>query len=344
MTNPINFHTISSYIIAEVGQNHQGSLEEALRYVSVYAGLGADAVKFQMRDNKYLFDSSIYNSVYNSENSFGNTYGSHRENLELTLDDFLRLKERCQMYNIGFIVTPFDEPSLERCISIGVDILKVASFDIGNIPFLKLIGQTKLPVVMSTGGSQLKQIQESVKCITDYHNNIALLHCVSKYPCPANEMQLNKLKTLISSFPDVVVGLSDHFNGIITGPLGFMLGAKVFEKHVTFDRALKGTDHPFSLEPDGFRRFVRDIKRTPILLQINEELEVGNEPVFQKLGKSICAACNIPAETIITPQMLSGKIVRPTVIPVRESMNVIGKATKINIPKGAFLDHCHLQS
>ena len=109
---------------------------------------------------------------------------------------------------------------------------------------------------MSTGGGNIQQIIDSVNSIKRYHSNISVLHCVSKYPCPPHEMQLNKIIKLKDLFPDLKIGISDHFNGILSGPIAYMLGARVFEKHVTFDRSLKGTDHPFSLEPDGFRKFV----------------------------------------------------------------------------------------
>ena len=178
----------SPYIIAEVGQNHQGSVDEALRYISVFAGLGADAVKFQMRANPYLFDESIYDSIYNSENSFGETYGQHREHLELTFDEMRSLRERCHLYNVDFIVTPFDEKSLVNCVKLKVDRLKVASFDLGNLPFLDLIGRSNIPIVISTGGGNLEQIVDSVNCLKKHHANITVLHCVSKYPCPPEEM------------------------------------------------------------------------------------------------------------------------------------------------------------
>jgi len=146
------FHRKDAYVIAEVGQNHQGSLEEALRYISVFAGLGADAIKFQMRNNRILFDDLVYNDLYNSENSFGSTYGEHREALELDYSSYLALRERCSHCKVDFIVTPFDEISLSACISLEVNALKVASFDLANIPFLDKIAKTCIPVVISSGG------------------------------------------------------------------------------------------------------------------------------------------------------------------------------------------------
>ena len=122
------------YIIAEVGQNHQGDVNEALRYISVFAGLGADAVKFQMRSNKYLFDDSFYSHSYDSENSFGDTYGQHRDYLELSFEEMLLLRARSRLHNVDF-VTPFDEPSLFNCQELEVDKLKIASLILEIYPF-----------------------------------------------------------------------------------------------------------------------------------------------------------------------------------------------------------------
>ena len=333
-----------TYIIAEVGQNHQGSLKEALKYINIFSSLGADAVKFQMRSNKSLFHESIYYMKYESENSFGDTYGEHRESLELKYEDFIELSKCCKRNNVDFIITPFDLESLEKCIKLEVDALKIASFDLGNLPLINEFSKSDLPIILSTGGGEILQISESVMMIQQYHNNLAILHCVSHYPCPLEKVNLGKIHTIRELYPDITVGLSDHFNGILTGPLAYINGARVFEKHVTFNRSNKGTDHPFSLEPDGFRKFVRDIHRTPILMKSNTNDDLGEEPVFKKLGKSLTANNFIKAGKIITIQDLDGKIIRPQKIPVRESHKVIGKRTKVDIMPGNFINYENLES
>jgi N-acetylneuraminate synthase/sialic acid synthase len=331
------------YIIAEVGQNHQGSLEEALRYVVTFASLGASAIKFQMRDNKTLFDSSIYDMPYESPNSFGETYGAHREHLELDYAEMELLRQRCKDLGVDFIVTPFDSPSLERCVNLKVDALKVASFDLGNLSFLDVLAQTKIPLIMSTGGGSLDHIVTSVNTITHHHNALTLLHCVSLYPCPLDAVNLGNISTLKQRFPDLEIGLSDHFNGTLTGPLAYTLGARVFEKHVTFDRSNKGTDHPFSLEPEGFRKFVRDISRVDVLMQAKSHKELGKEFVFQKLGKSIISKHDLPSGHLLSLRDLDGRICRPTMIPVRETVNIVGKRLKTSLAAGSYLSFDHLQ-
>jgi len=327
------------YIIAEVGQNHQGSVEEAMRYISVFSSLGASAVKFQMRSNSTLFDSSVYNSIYNSDNSFGETYGEHREFLELTSEEFRLLRDKCSSLGVDFIVTPFDEVSLETCLTLGVDAIKIASFDVGNIPFIEKIAKSNVPIVISTGGANLDHISSSINVINKYHKDVAILHCVSKYPCPLEDVQLLKINILKDRFPGFTIGLSDHFNGIITGPLAYTLGALVFEKHVTFNRCNKGSDHSFSLEPEGFRKFCRDIHRSKVLLTEADYEGLGSEPVFKKLGKSLVANDFIPAGAQFTTDNLSGRICRPSIIPVRESAFLLGKFAAKDINRGDYITY-----
>ena len=322
-----------SYVIAEVGQNHNGSLQEALKYVSTFASVGASAVKFQMRNNKVLFDKQFYYSSYDSENSFGDTYGEHRDFLELSFEDHVHLRAKCRDVGVDYIVTPFDYPSLECCIQLKSDALKVASFDIGNLPFIDAMAKSKIPIIMSTGGSDLDVIKHSVDTVLSHHSDIAVLHCVSSYPCPADKVNLSKITALSQIFPEITVGVSDHFNGILTGPLSYMLGARVFEKHVTFDRSQKGTDHPFSLEPDGFRRFVRDIERTPIMLSEPKDYVLGSEPVFKKLGKKMVASRSLTSSHVITMDDLSFVITKEDGINVRETYKFLGKRLIRDVPE-----------
>lgn len=276
------------YVIAEVGQNHQGSLEKAIKYVECFSRLGANAVKFQSRDNLTLFDSSVYNMPYTSTNSFGSTYGEHREALELDFNELQQIKKACHDNGCDLMITPFDEVSLDQVIRLGIDAVKVASFDLGNLQFLDLISRAKLPTVISTGGGKSEHVLASVKQLVKVNPDLAILHCVSQYPCPPESIRLHEIQRLQAQYPEHTVGISDHFNGIITGALSYLLGARVFEKHVTFNRADKGTDHPFSLEPEGFRKFVRDIRRTRQMTSENAGIGIGDEPVFSEAGKVYC--------------------------------------------------------
>jgi sialic acid synthase len=319
------FSTTKSFIIAEVGQNHNGDFELAKKYIDVFSNLGADAVKFQTRDNKYLFAKEAYDKEYNSENAFAATYGAHREKLELDKNDIVKLADYARQKKTFFMSTPFDEPSLDFLLSIDVDILKIASFDLGNLPFIDKIGKSKKPVVISIGGGNSNQIASSIEILRKNKVEISILHCVSEYPCPYDRLGLANILKLKEKYPDAVIGSSDHFNGILSGPIAYMLGARVFEKHVTFNRTNKGTDHSFALEPDGFKKFVRDIHRTPKMLNEKPREDLGNEPVFKRLGKSLIAKCDIKKGEEYTLENLSGRIFNEQHIPVRRSNEVIGK-------------------
>jgi N-acetylneuraminate synthase/sialic acid synthase len=324
----------NALIIAEVGQNHQGELATAREYVKIFTAAGADVIKFQTRNNRYLFSQDAYDAPYNSENAFADVYGLHREKLELKPEWLPILKEDCVKYGAKFMSTPFDEPSLELLCDIGVDILKVASFDLGNLPLIHRIAKKGRPVAISVGGGKIDQIRASVKTLLEHASEVAVLHCVSEYPCEYNRLGLNNIEVLIREFPECAIGVSDHFNGTLSGPIAYLKGARVFEKHVTLNRAWRGTDHSFALEPEGFRKFARDIRRVPQMMTPKQDSELGNESVFRKLGKSLVAYVDIKAGDTLSLENLSGKIFREQHIPVRESNRVIGRKALRDIRQG----------
>ena len=153
--------------------------------------------------------------------------------------------------------------------------------------FLQRVSAAKKPIFISTGGGQQQHISNSVELLSKNGAQLAILHCVSEYPCSYDRLNLEKISTLRKNFPDCTIGLSDHFNGILSGPIAYMMGARVFEKHVTLNRSWKGTDHSFALEAEGFRKFVRDTMRVDKMLTEPSNNTIGYEPVFKKLGKSV---------------------------------------------------------
>jgi N-acetylneuraminate synthase/sialic acid synthase len=271
---------------------------------------------------------------YTSENAFAYTYGEHREKLELKPEWLPILKQDCVKYDVKFMSTPFDEPSLDLLKEIDVDILKIASFDLGNLPFIKRMTKLNKPIVMSVGGGKIEQIRSSVQILKENCEDIAILHCVSEYPCEFDRLGLDNIEILINEFPDCIIGSSDHFNGTLSGPIAYMKGARIFEKHVTLNRAWKGTDHSFALEREGFRKFVRDIKRVSKMMTPKSIEEIGTEKVFVKLGKSLIANQNLKSGDILSLDNLSGKIFEKQYTPVRESNNFIGKKINKDISKG----------
>lgn len=333
-----------AFVIAEVGQNHQGDLDIAREYIKVFSQAGANAVKFQTRNNRYLFSSDAYEAPYNSENAFAETYGAHREKLELKPEWLPVLKADCEEHGVAFMSTPFDEPSLDLLIGVGVDIIKIASFDLGNLPLIDRIARAGRPVVISVGGGKAGQIRSSVNILVDYGVETAVLHCVSEYPCEYNKLGLDNIGVLAKEFPDCAIGSSDHFNGTLSGPVAYLKGARVFEKHVTLNRAWRGTDHSFALEAEGFRKFVRDIRRVRHMMPPKPAEELGNEQVFKKLGKSLIALKPIKAGETIGLDSLSGRIFRTQFIPVRESNQVIGRVVTRDIEPGEPIQYSDLGS
>lgn len=331
-----------AYIIAEVGQNHQGKFETAREYIDELARVGVDAVKFQMRDNKTLFSREKLEEPYNSNNAFGKTYGEHRDALELTVEEMSRLREHAADLNLDFMCTPFDEPSLQHLVDMDVDLIKIASFDFGNLPFLEKVIDTGKHFVISAGGSNYGLVDRFVSELIDRDANFSLLHCVSEYPCPIEKVNLGRIEYLKEKFNSVQIGLSDHFSGILTGPLGLLAGAEVFEKHVTFNRSLKGTDHSFSLTIDGMEKFIRDINRTKPLFGTKEPDTIGNEYVFHKLGKSIVAKKEIKSGEIFSTEALTG-VITGTGLPVRTSMELLGRVSKRTYQAGEVIDATEIE-
>ena len=327
----------AAYVIAEVGQNHQGDFDLAIRYIDELARIGVDAVKFQMRDNQALFSKERLEAPYESPNAFAETYGAHRDALEFSFEEMKRLREHTAKQGVDFMCTPFDDNSLERLIDIDVDLIKIASFDFGNLPYLIKVIETGKPFVLSAGGSNYKLVDQFVNELSRLSENFSLLHCVSQYPCPAEAVNLGRIEYLKAKFPSCQIGLSDHFSGILTGPLGLLAGAEVFEKHVTFNRSWKGTDHSFALTIDGMQRFIRDINRVESLFGVAEPNEIGGEYVFKKLGKSITAAAKInPGEEFEVANLASQ--ITGFGIPVRESMSLIGKTASRSYEEGDVID------
>jgi N-acetylneuraminate synthase/sialic acid synthase len=289
------------YLIAEIGHNHQGNLKKALQLVKLAKDSGADAVKFQKRNNKTLFTKDFYNKPYDNPNSFGRTYGQHREKLELNKKQFKEIFEYSQYLKIDCFVTPFDKESVDFMDDFDINIFKIASADLNNHDLVHYISLRKKTVILSTGGATIEQIKEAHDLIKSINKNLIILHCTAAYPARIEDMNLNVIKTLQSEFKNTPIGLSDHENGIDAALIAYMLGARVFEKHFTYDRAAKGTDHAFSLEPMGLSRLSRNLERIPKLLGSFKKriLDCEIEPI-KKMSKSIYLKKGLKKKEIIT--------------------------------------------
>ena len=301
-----------TYIIAEIGQNHNGSVNTAHALIESVAVpirdeldgshlAGVDAIKLTKRDLQFELTHSAAAAPYDNPHSYGETYGAHRYELELTYDEHHACYDHAKSLGLDFVLTicaPTCVPHiLER---FEPDAIKVASRDLTNGPLLQVLAETGLPLILSTGMAGPDELNAALKLIEQHNGNLhSILHCLSQYPAEYRRLNLRTIPWLAERY-DCHIGFSDHSIGIAMAPVAVALGAQVIEKHVTLSRAGKGSDHAGSLEPDGLRRMVRDIRNTERAL--GHDLMFYDDAVTEtalKLERSIAAARTIEAgETI----------------------------------------------
>jgi sialic acid synthase len=315
------------YVIAEIGHNHQGNLETAKKLFVAAKESGANAAKLQKRDNRSLFTRDMYNKPYDNENSYGATYGEHREALEFGRAEYEELQRFAKEIGITFFSTAFDFKSADFLNDLGVPAFKMASGDLTNIPLLKYVAQFNKPMVVSTGGGTLDDVQRAHDAIMPINTQLCILQCTAGYPPEFEQLNLKVISTFRERFPDVVVGLSSHDSGIAMALVGYVLGARVVEKHFTLNRAMKGTDHAFSLEPTGMRKMVRDLRRARLAMGdgVKATYQTEKAPLL-KMAKKLVAARDLPAGHVITREDIAIKSPADGVPPY-ELDNVLGKVT-----------------
>ncbi len=289
-------------IIAEAGVNHNGRLDLALRLCDAAKLAGADVVKFQTWKTENLLTREVEQAEYQKENTGRNeTQFEMLKKLELSYDDFKKIKAHCDEIGIIFASTADEEESLDFLVSLGVPFIKVGSGDIGNIHFLRYIGKKHLPVILSTGMSTLADVDLSVQALREGGaENITLLHCTTSYPCPFEDVNLNAMLTLQKTF-HLPVGYSDHTKGNEVAIAAVALGAKVIEKHFTLDCGMPGPDHRASVEPETFRQLVRFVRNVESCLGSGEKIPTRAEmKVAKVVTKRIVARKDVYKGQIIT--------------------------------------------
>lgn len=324
-----------SYVIAEIGHNHMGKLDVCKEMFKVAKECGADAVKLQKRNNRALFSKALYDQIYDNPNSYGHTYGQHREALEFNKEQYAELKAYAKELGISFYSTAFDLKSADFLAELEMPAYKIASGDVKNIPLLKHIAKLKKPMVMSTGGAEVEDVKRAYYEIMNINTQLALLQCTAAYPCEFGELNLRVISTYREQFPSCVIGLSDHDNGIAMSVAAYVLGARIVEKHFTLNRANKGTDHAFSLEPIGLRKMIRDLRRTRVALGdgVKRVYEAEKKPL-QKMAKSLVAAHDLPAGHVISREDVAFKCPAGG-MPPYELENIIGKKVKETLAEDA---------
>jgi len=302
---------MSTYVIGEIGQNHNGSVDIAKLLVDVvsrpvYDKLFnnelpiMDAVKLTKRDLTQELSQSQMDRPYDTPNSFGKTYGEHREVLELNDEEHFEVYKYAKEKGLDFVETLCAVGCLSMLKLFTPDKLKVASRDLTNLPLLAALAETKVPMIVSTGMAGKKELDDAIDVITKYHSNLSILHCVSEYPTKYENVNLKTISYLKKNYPQFEIGYSDHTIGIATPIAAIGMGAEIIEKHITLDRGMKGTDQAGSLAIDGIYRMMRDIR--------NLDMSLGKEEIYiepsvvaarEKLERSIATKVNLKKGDII---------------------------------------------
>ena len=316
------------YVIAEIGHNHQGNLETAREMFKVAKECGADAVKLQKRNNRELFTRAGYEKPYDNPNSYGATYGEHREFLEFGGIEYKELLDYANEIGVTLFSTAFDFSSADFLAKLDMPAYKIASGDLKNIPLLTHIAEFQKPMILSTGGGTMDDVNRAYDAVMPINQQLCILQCTAGYPAEFSELNLSVITTFRERFPNTVVGLSSHDNGIAMAIAAYMLGARVVEKHFTLNHTWKGTDHAFSLEPIGFRKLVRDLERTRVAIGdgVKQTYESEKAPII-KMGKKLVAARDLPAGYAIRREDIALKSPGDG-LPPYEMDKVIGRVTR----------------
>lgn len=322
-----------TFIIAEVGSNHNGDLEQAKKLIEVAAKAGADAVKFQIFRAEELY--SKYAPKFNylgDENTF-----KLMKNIEMPREWIPELSEYSKKMGITFLASVFDFDAVDK-VNEYVPAFKIASFEIVDLELLKYVASKGKPVILSTGMANLGEIEDAINAIRSVGNDdIILMHCNSLYPTPVNIVNLRAIETLKNAFK-LPTGFSDHTLGIHIPLAAVAMGACVIEKHFTLDKDLPGPDHSFALEPQELEEMIRIIREVEAAKGngIKKISELEKKEMYMKGRRSIHAKVNIPKGVKITKDMLvikrPGYGIKPKFIDI-----VVGREAKKDIKKDEWI-------
>ena len=332
-----------SYIIAEVGVNHNGSLERAKLMVEVAASAGVNAVKFQTFKAASLVTKSAEKAEYQKQNAgAADSQYEMLKKLELSLSDFEALKAHCEQLGIDFLSTAFDLTTIDLLVGLGIKVWKLPSGEMTNLPYLRKIGSLGAEIIVSTGMCDMNEITATLSVLEKAGTPracITLLHCNTEYPTPMDDVNLRAMQTLSQAYPGLKgVGYSDHTLGIEVPIAAVAMGATVIEKHFTLDRSLPGPDHGASLEPAELASMVQAIRNIEKALGSSEKnpspSELKNRPIARK---SIVAAKTILKGEVYSEDNLAVKRPGTGISPMRWD-DVIGQTATRNYEADEMID------
>lgn len=315
-----------TFIIAEAGVNHNGSIELAKKLVDVAFDCECDAIKFQTFKAENVISKNAPKAEYQKQTT-GN-YETQLEmvkKIELSQNDFVELQKYCQKKEILFLSTPFDLESIDFLYSLNMPIFKIPSGEITNLPYLRKINSLKKKVILSTGMSTIDEISDALKLIKDC--DVSLLHCTTEYPCPFEDVNLKAMQTLKERF-DLNIGYSDHTKGIEVSIAAVAMGAKIIEKHFTLDKNMQGPDHKASLEPNELKEMVQSIRNIEKATGDGKKKPRSSEiPNIEIARKSIVAKCAIKKGEKFTEENLTTKRPATGISPMKWD-EIIGTISK----------------
>lgn len=326
------------FFIAEIGNNHNGDYYLAKRTIEEAQKAGADAVKFQKRHIQETFAKELRDMPQTKDQIFGKTYGEYREHLELTEDEFIKLKAYAEELGLIFFATPFDHKSVDFLERVGVELYKIASFDNTNIPLLEYIAQKGKPIILSVGMADQDEADEAIETILKYNDQLVVLYCVSIYPTPDEKLNLATLSMLKERYSPIPIGYSGHEKDFVPTLTSVTLGAKCVERHFTIDKSLPGPDHAtVSINPEEFKKMVLDTRRIETILgkpgKVLWEEEIKTR---QKHGKSVVAKVDIKKGTVLTKDMLVCKSPGYGIKP-KDLNSIVGKKTTKDLSADSIL-------
>lgn len=326
------------YVIAEAGANHNRDFDVAKRLIDTAAAAGADAIKFQTYSGDRIY-SKRTPKISSLQAVSEKPAHEVMEEISLPRDWQGLLAEHARSHGIDFFSTPFDHQAVDELHEIGVPVLKIASFEIGDLPLIRRAAATGRPLIISTGMATLGEIEEALDAVAKEDNDqVVLLQCTSMYPAPARLINLRAMATLERAFA-VPVGLSDHTTGIAVPIAAAALGAAMIEKHYTLDRSMPGPDHAFSLEPEQLSELVAGVRE--VREALGDGLKTGPSPeerddLYRVARRSLVTTRDLPCGTVLERDMLTTK--RPGLgIAPRELDRVLGRALKVALAEDDIL-------
>ena len=322
------------FIIAEAGVNHNGDINLAKKLIDIASLAGANAVKFQTFKADKIVSKDTKKADYQSKNidDGDNSQYNMLKKLELDIDTHHKLIEYCKTKNIMFLSTPFDLDSIDLLSELGLNIFKIPSGEITNLPYLRKIGKLNKEIILSTGMATISEIKDALEVLYKagtLKENITVLHANTMYPTPMKDVNLNAMVTIGKTF-DIKYGYSDHTLGIEVDIAAVAMGASVIEKHFTLNRDMDGPDHKASLEPKELISMVKSIRNIELALGSNIKKPTPSEtPNISVVRKSIVASCKIKKGELLTKDNLTVKRPSGGISPMRWD-DIIGTVSKKN--------------